>query len=108
MYTREKKKQIANTIVAQMGGSGKLKAMVGAHHFCALDKPAGVKFHFKGSRKANICQVEYDVWSDLYNFTLHKFSPKKATCKEVYRCNGAYCDMLKDLFESETGLYLSF
>jgi len=95
---------VATEIINQMGGFGKLQAMVSANTFLGDDN--SVQFKFKGSRKANICKVTL-LPSDTYLFQLYKFSPKNLDCSKVYELEGAYNDMLKDLFESETGLYLS-
>ena len=96
---------VAHTIIQQMGGFGKLKAMVGAYDFTGSDK--SVQFSFKGSRKANKCRVVYDYGDDLYIFELWKYNKRTFEIKQVYELKGAYCDMLISLFESETGLYLS-
>ena len=99
-------KQIAETIIQQMGGYGKIKAMVGGHTF-VYDKDGSLSFHFKGSRKANICRVVYNVGSDTYTFQLYKFSKTTAKCPKIYELADVYFDMLIDLFERQTGLYLS-
>lgn len=96
---------IANTIIAQMGGVNRLRVMTGAHTFVADEN--WVQFRFKGSRKANTCRVTYNYGLDLYTFELLQFSPTKMAFKPVYKLEGVYFDMLIDLFEQETGLYLS-
>lgn len=95
---------VANTIIQQMGGFGKLSAMVDANTFVGSDN--SVQFKFKGSCKANICKVTLDQM-DTYTFQLYKFNNRTFDCPKVYEIEGAYCDMLISLFESETGLYLS-
>ena len=95
--------QTAHIIISQLGGMGKLTAMVGAYSFVTLDN--GIKFYFKGSRKANLCQVFYDQGSDLYTFELWQIYPSKI--KKVCSTDGAYNNMLIDLFQDYTGLRLS-
>ena len=96
---------VAHTILQQMGGSGKLSAMVGAHDFIGDDK--SLQFSFKGSRKANKCRVVFDYTTDTYIFQLWKFNKRTYDMAKVYELELVYWDMLIDLFESETGLYLS-
>lgn len=106
-YTTEERLEIANTILAQMGG-GRLTAMIGMHNPVALDSPAGLKFNFRGSRKANICQVIYNPGSDTYDFELYKYTPVRyADCPCVYGESEVYCDMFQDLFTQFTGLTLT-
>ena len=93
--------QVANTILAQLGGN-KAKVMAGMYDFVSLEP--GVQFSFKGSRKANKCRIILDP-NDTYTFELWKIT--KLAFTKVYDLSGVYCDMLIDLFESETGLYLS-
>lgn len=82
--------------------------MIGMHNPVALDSPAGLKFNFRGSRKANICKVIYNPGSDTHDFELYKFTPVRYEhCPKVYEATDVYCDMLQDLFETETGLYLT-
>ncbi len=103
----EEKIQITNTIINQMGGLGRLAAMVGASNFSSLTGlDLGVSFHFKGSRKANICQVTL-LPSDTYKFELFKFNRRTLDCPVVYELEGVYDDMLKPIFEEQTGLCLS-
>lgn len=95
---------VANTIIQQMGGQKRLAIMTGAHTFVADDN--SVQFKFKGCREANICKITLDPM-DTYTFQLYRFNNKTFDCPKVYELEGAYNDMLKPVFESETGLYLS-
>lgn len=101
--------EVAHTILRQLGGLGKLRAMIGIHSVVALGESdqedrGGVQFGFKGSHKVNKCRIILDH-SDTYTFELWKITKKSWT--KVYELTDIYCDMLIDLFESETGLYLS-
>ena len=42
--TKDAQMEIANTIIRQMGGAGRLGAMIGAKNFLALN--SGVRFDF--------------------------------------------------------------
>jgi len=102
--------QVANTIIRQMGGAGKLKAMVGMRGALALDntEDGGLQFSFRGSRRANKCRIVYHAWPDLYTVQLWKISPTaKREPQMVFELEDVYNDMLKRTFEQETGLYLS-
>ena len=96
--------RVANTIANQMGGVGRLQAMVGAREFLGSDD--SLQFSFKGSRKVNKCRVVLDFASDTYTFELWHYNRRTFDMVKKYSLAGAYCDMLIDLFESETGLYL--
>jgi hypothetical protein len=97
-------KQIAETIIQQMGGAGRITAMVGAKDF--MYGEGYVTFKFKGSRKMNVVKIQLNSM-DLYDVTFMKYSPKNLDCKTVKEFEGIYCDQLKELFENQTGLYLS-
>ena len=98
--------EIADTTLEQIGGYGKLRAMVGASNF-HHDDDGALTFHFKGSRKANRVRVELHP-SDTYVVTFFKWSPTKMTAKETEQFYGVYNDQLATTFEQYTGLYLSF
>lgn len=104
---KDESQRIAQTIAKQMGGTRRLQVMVGANSFTALK--SGLQFRFKGSRKANCCRVTYDYGKDLYTFSLLRIGTIKTSFKvtEVCAYDEVYFDMLVNLFESETGLYLS-
>ena len=117
-YTDKEKLEIANTIIRQMGGAGKLKAMIGARDFLALD--SGVQFSFKMNTKMNKCIVEL-TGDDLYNMsfyhqvkvsgheTFEKIEAKLEKSKKIVESHeGLYNDMLINTFQTTTGLYLSF
>jgi len=98
--------QVADTILRQMGGAGKLKAMINARSFIALDGEGGLKFRFSGCRKANTCVITHDSTYDVYTFRLYKLH-RDYTSELVYDLYSVYADMLVWTFERETGLDLS-
>ena len=95
---------VANTIIEQMGGAGKLTAMVGAKHF--VGDETSVQFSFSGCRKANKCRVTL-LPTDLYKMELLKVNKKTYDLEYLYNEEGLYWDMLKPEFEQVTGLDLS-
>lgn len=93
---------IATTILSQIGGLGKLSAMVGATLFTDLGD--GLRFRFKGSRKANCLVVRLDP-SDTYTVTFYRIRNVNVT--ETATFSNVYADQLRELFTNHTGLYLS-
>ena len=96
---------IAETIIAQLGGTGKLRAMVGASGFMWEDNGA-LQFKFRGCSKFTHCKVTLDA-SDTYTVRFSKFNAKTYRETIVDETSGVYAEDLKRLFESKTGLYLS-
>jgi len=96
---------VATEILNQMGGSRMLGLMLGAYGFVGDDN--SLMFAFKGSRKANKCRVILDYATDTYRFELWKFKKHTGESILVSEFDDVYCDQLRSIFESETGLYLS-
>ena len=119
-YTDDEKIEIANTIIRQMGGGGKLRAMVGAKEIYATD--AGVQFSFKLCKKMNKCVVDLNEM-DVYNVKFYKIPHLNPNCNSaaldryfdrlkkaktpIVEFENIYEDQLIGVFESETGLDLS-
>lgn len=104
---KEHVKEIANTIIHQMGGR-KLCAMVGAKNFTygaieydGFSQPYMI-FQFAMSRKYKYCRVIYNQGADTYIFQLLN---NKAVVK--FDLADVYAEDLIPLFEEKTGLYLS-
>lgn len=97
--------EVAKIIIEQMGGAGRLRVMVGASNFLAIDK--GVQFSFKGCPKANKMVITLTPM-DTYDVKFYKINMRdlEKSLIPVDTTEGAYEDMLVDLFESTTGLYL--
>jgi len=100
----------ASTLIRQMGGMGKLTAMLGASGFGrgSTDGHPSLTFKFKGSKKANVVTIILDP-SDTYTLRFAKMA-SAAKFYEVTPAgefSGVYADALKPTFERFTGLYLS-
>lgn len=80
---------------------GRLVAMIGAKDFVTFGN--AVSFRFKMCKKFNHVKIKL-MPDDTYTVTLCKVWGAKILNETVY--SGIYCDQLKDLFESNTGLYL--
>jgi len=90
-------------IIDQLGGSGRLKAMVGAWNFIR-DGEKNVQFRFKGSKVANHVSISLNS-KDLYDVSFCKVHGDSVKKEKHYK--GNYNDGLVELFEEHTGLYLS-
>jgi len=101
--TKRKDPAIAATIFQQMGGMGRLSAMVGARYF--LDHGNGGSFQFRMSRKYNFFHVTLDA-DDTYSLRFAKLG-KWGDVKGEKNYHGIYAEQLKPLFERETGLRLT-
>ena len=60
--------QIAQTIIKQLGGSGRLTAMIGARSFVAGDDYVDIRFTAKAANKSNLIKVALNS-NDLYDVT---------------------------------------
>jgi hypothetical protein len=88
----------------QLGGTGRLKAMIGAQHFTYSTEDSYACFKFKLSKAFNYVQVKLNSM-DTYDVTFMKIWG--IDIKKTETIEGIYSDQLIDLFESKTGLYLS-
>ncbi|MGF6996806.1 hypothetical protein [Paraburkholderia sp. GAS32] len=102
--------QIAATILNQLGGQRRLIAMTSAKDFVAIDK--GVQFaigkNSKGINKVRIVLNAADTYDVEFGFARMNWTTCEHTWAVKDETKGAYAEMLMDLFESATGLYLTF
>lgn len=91
---------VANQILNQLGGN-KFIAMTGAT--CYSDGNTLVS-KFKGSKVANIMYVTLNE-NDLYDVQICKF--KGLDVNVISETLNVYAEMLKSIFEKETGLRAS-
>ena len=94
-------RQIADTILLQLGNAGRLKMMTGAYNFSVI--PSGVSFRIKNPR-ANYIKITLTPM-DLYDLEVGRV--RGTTYKVIAKHEGVYNDMLKPLIEKATGMYLS-
>jgi len=97
--------EVVNVIIQQLGGIGRLRAMVNARDFVAGEN--SLQFAFSGSRKVNKVRIEYRPGMDDYVFEIGKYSPSKFEWKSVAKVEGAYWEDLIPLCERSSGLCLS-
>lgn len=97
--------EIAETILQQMGGAGRLIKFTGAYNF--IDHGNGLSFKFKNvvGIQINYFKVIYDEGSDLYNIEFGCI--RGLNYRKVKEMSGIYFDQLINIFERETGMYLT-
>jgi len=105
MENTNRSTEIANTIAQQLGGTRRLAMMVGAKNFVALE--SGLTFKLGKGAKDGITHLTVTLDADdTYTVRFQRVWGTKVTEKGT--TEGAYADMLTNLFESATGFYLSF
>lgn len=95
--------QIAQTILAQMGGTRRLVAMIGARDFVAGPNWVSFKWPNKQRSKGNMVKVTLRG-DDTYDMEFLNVAGMAA--KSVKKHSGVYAEDLVDLFERQTGWYL--
>lgn len=93
---------VALTILSQLGGMGRLKAMIGAHSFTSGERSLTFKWKAKAPGKVSAVNIELDP-SDTYTVRFYRMAP----FAHGGETSMVYADQLVDLFEAETGLRLS-
>jgi hypothetical protein len=112
------RKQIAETILSQLGGK-RFVIMTGAKDI-AFGPNGELQFKLpKGTKnKANYVKIALDFGTDTYTMTFLKTLSTNEICKRIQEKRNdlidtvktvdmVYCDMLQDVFTSNTGLYTS-
>ncbi len=94
--------EVADTIAKQMGGLGKLRMMIGAKNITAGDNSLSFQFPNPQRSKGNGCRITLRP-DDTYDMEFFSGSAAKV----VKKIEGVYADQLMDLFEKQTGLYLT-
>jgi hypothetical protein len=95
----------ANITLSQLGGSGRLRAMIGAKDFMSENDGRTLIFKFKGCRKSNCLRITLNAL-DLYDIEFLKI--RRLECETIAEFEGIGCENLKGSIEEFTGLYLSF
>jgi len=95
---------IANTILSQMGGTGRLSMMIGATGFVGSDNSVSFRFKARAKNGVNAFMVTLDP-SDTY--TIEFISVRGTSRKVKESLSMVYAEDLKSIFQNKTGLYLS-
>ena len=93
--------EISKTILQQLGGWGRLRAMLGVKQ--ALDHGNGVSFRFPNRRGPNHVKILLNG-SDTYDVEFGRI--RGLNFKVIKEYKGIYADGLADLFVDQTGLHL--
>jgi hypothetical protein len=106
----------ANTILEQLGGDNRLKAMIGIKDLFActpaenpsesVNGPALV-FKFRGSRKVNFCVITLEEGKDLYTMEIGQVIYSTGRVRYYYARDELQHDQLIPTFEGFTKLRLS-
>jgi len=94
--------QIAQTILDQLGGN-RFAAMTGAKNFVAIENGITMKLGRSASGITHMT-VMLDA-SDTYTVRFQRVHGVKVTEKGT--TEGVYAEMLRDIFESATGMFTS-
>ena len=54
---------VANTILAQLGGAGRLTSMIGAHSFVGDEKSLTFKYRARAEDGSNCCRCTVHKWA---------------------------------------------
>lgn len=99
-------KQVAATILEQLG-SGRFIAMIGAKNlmYDSSEQFGSLSFRIgKNASKFNHVRVALNG-NDLYDVTFTQIRKYDIVKKETI--NDVYADMLREVFEEKTGMYVS-
>ena len=99
---QEEDKAIAEETINQLGGR-EFKLLTGSKDFI-FDKGGKLRFRIPMSKGINFVEIALDT-SDTY--TVEFISATVERRKVISTHKDIYNDMLRDLFEKETGLYTS-
>jgi hypothetical protein len=94
---------VANTILQQLGGA-QFVALTGASKFVAGDQFLQFSLPRGCNARINKCRITLDP-CDTY--TVEFWSTHGTTLELVSSNSDVYCDVLQDLFERVTGLYVT-
>ena len=98
--------EVADRIMLQLGGYGRLSCMIGIRHTVALEGLGGLGFQFPNSGPGlpNCVEIRLNGL-DTYDVEFKRIH--NCTAKTTTEHANIHCAQLKGLFEKETGLYLT-
>lgn len=88
-----------------LGGVNRLVAMIGAKNATYSNNTNTIQFQHMRCKKTNRFSMHYNEATDL--FDLKFFSIRKHNVINETSIEDVYIDMVREIFEQETGLYLS-
>jgi hypothetical protein len=96
---------VALTILNQLGGNQFL-AMTGAKNLVRSEDALSFSIG-RNNSKANRVVITLDEATDTYIISFWKVSPRTGNMAIINEYAGVYCDQLRNIFESTTGLRTS-
>ncbi len=97
--------EVAKTILSQLGGQGRLVAMLGASSFAAGQDCLSFRIKAKAKNKAKAIVITLNA-RDLYDVRFVAMKGFEAV--DVDKLEGVDCEALKPAIEAKLGLMLSF
>ena len=94
---------VAETILQQLGGAGRLRAMIGAKYF--IDHGGALSFKFPNRQRSRGNYVKITLTPEDY-YDMEFGQLMKHAVKPVKAYRGIMWDQLIEVFEQQTGLYL--
>lgn len=103
--TKKAVSEVGRIIIQQLGGPGKLKAMLGVTSVYEPDHKPGVGFTWPNRQrsKGNACEITLDP-DDTYSVRFFNLSGTDKKLVKMY--DDVYADSLINIFENQTGWYL--
>lgn len=95
--------EVGMTILKQLGGTQRLSIMAGCTNF-SIDETSATFKVGKNGKKVTHCTIKLDP-SDTY--TVKFFNIRGTNIQVLKELNDIYDDMLINVFETNTGMYLS-
>ena len=95
---------VGKIILQQLGGTGRLSAMIGAHSFVSQSR--GVQFKLKAKALGGVNAIVITLEpSDTYRLEFFRIRARHPTLVAEY--DNVYADGLRGIIERQTGLALS-
>ena len=96
--------EVSNTILAQLGGGNRVAAMIGVKRFGTSGNDLSIRFTARAKDKINYVRIVLDP-SDTYTVIFSRVNKNGSTVVDT--CSDVYCDVLREVIERRTGLYLT-
>lgn len=99
---------VAKTIFEQLGGTGRLKVMIGAKNFAGDEDSAMFRFTCRGQKKINYIKIRLNGL-DLYDVEFGRIGIVNRVhgYRIIETIENVYCEDLKRIIEDTIGLALS-
>lgn len=101
--TKEQQREIADTIIAQLGGR-QFIMLTGSKNFGFDEKGLSFRVGTNEKRVTHV-KIDYDGGADAYD--VYFYSLRGTDLRVVAEHHGIFSDQLQDLFENATGLYVT-